>query len=54
MAILSYEGVKNKPEILIAMTSLNKEEFEELRNIFENAWDEHINDSSQEKDIKDG
>ena len=53
MSILSYEGVKNKPEVLIAMTSLNKEEFEGLCNVFENSWDEHRNNASREKDIKD-
>jgi hypothetical protein len=54
MSILSCEGVINKPEVFLAMTSLTKEEFEDLCNVFENAWDEYVNNTSQEKDINDG
>jgi hypothetical protein len=54
MSILSYEGVINKPEVFLAMTSLTKEEFEYLCNAFENAWDEYVNNTSQEKDMNYG
>jgi hypothetical protein len=54
MSILSCEGVINKPEVFLAMTSLTKEEFEDLCNVFENAWDEYVNNTSQEKDTNDG
>ena len=37
--MLSYEIVKNKPAILLAMTSLNQTEFEQLLVEFEGAWD---------------
>ena len=37
--MLSYEIVKNKPTILLAMTSLNQTEFEQLLVEFERAWD---------------
>ena len=52
MMILSYEDVKNKPEVFIAMTSLNEEEFEELCGVFEESWNEYIKDGLPEKDLK--
>ena len=39
--LLSYESIKDKPKLLTAMTSLNKEEFEDLCELFEQAWDEY-------------
>ena len=40
MIILSYDGVKDKESTLRAMTSLDKEEFEELCIFLKEAWDE--------------
>ena len=40
MVILSYDSVKDKESTLRAMTSLDKEEFEELCIFFKEAWDE--------------
>lgn len=39
--MLSYESIKDKPKLLRVMTSLNKEEFEDLCDLFEQAWDEY-------------
>lgn len=39
--MLSYESIKDKPKLLTVMTSLNKEEFEDLCDLFEQAWDEY-------------
>ena len=38
--ILSYDGVKEKPDTLRAMTSLNRNEFEELCTVFGQIEDE--------------
>ena len=38
--ILNYNDVKEKPDILRAMTSLNRDEFEILCKIFGEVWDE--------------
>jgi len=40
MAILNYEEVKNKGRTLKAMTSLDREEFEQLAEFFGQVWDE--------------
>lgn len=40
MAILTYDGVKDKKGTFRAMTSLDKEEFEELCICFKQAWEE--------------
>jgi hypothetical protein len=39
--ILNYEGVKDKPNTLRAMTSLDRPEFEELCRVFDEVWNEH-------------
>ena len=39
--MLSYKSVEDNPKLLRVMTSLNKEEFEELCNLFEDAWDDY-------------
>jgi hypothetical protein len=39
--MLSYENIKNKPKLLRAMTTLNKDEFEDLCGSFEEAWDKY-------------
>ena len=39
--ILDYESVKDKPETLRAMTSLDQSEFEELCGVFSEVWNEH-------------
>jgi hypothetical protein len=38
MAILTYDGVKDKASTLRAMTSLDREEFERLAETFEIVW----------------
>ncbi|MBK8537301.1 MAG: hypothetical protein IPL59_20675 [Candidatus Competibacteraceae bacterium] len=38
--ILNYDDVKEKPETLRAMTSLNRDEFELLCLSFSQAWEE--------------
>ena len=40
--ILNYDDVKEKPDTLRAMTSLNRDEFEELCKVFGKVWDEKI------------
>jgi len=50
--ILNYEGVKNKPETLQAMTSLNQSEFEELCVVFDEVWKEQT--QQQKKDPTKG
>lgn len=54
MYILSYDDVKNRKEVLMAMTSLNRDEFEGLCKAFECALNDYINDSSQENDVNHG
>jgi hypothetical protein len=39
--ILNYESVKDKPNTLRAMTSLDRSEFEELGRVFDEVWNEH-------------
>jgi hypothetical protein len=41
VAILKYDDVKEKPSTLRAMTSLEREEFEELSVAFGEAWERH-------------
>ena len=46
--ILKYEDVKDKPETLIAMTSLNRKEFEILCPIFHEVWTEKTDQEKKE------
>lgn len=39
VAIIKYDDVKEKPSTLRAMTSVDREEFEELRVAFGKAWE---------------
>jgi hypothetical protein len=41
VAILKYDDVKEKPSTRRAMTSLDREEFEELSVAFDEAWERH-------------
>jgi Helix-turn-helix of DDE superfamily endonuclease len=41
VAIVKYDDVKEKPSTLRALTSLEREEFEELRVVFGEAWERH-------------
>ena len=50
--ILSYDGVKEKPDTLQAMTSLNRNEFEELCTVFGQIEDEKT--GQLEKDSSKG
>lgn len=40
--MLHYNEVKKQPKVLMAMTSLNEDEFDQLCKSFEEAWDESI------------
>lgn len=40
--MLCYDNVKDKPNVLLAFTSLTKPEFENLLVAFEQAWQKHI------------
>jgi len=44
--MFTYDKVKNKPQLLRAMTSLDKAEFEELLNFFQVAWETYIRETS--------
>ena len=46
--ILNYDGVKEKPETLIAMTSLNRDEFELLCLSFSRLWEEETQSSQRD------
>ena len=46
--ILNYDGVKEKPETLIAMTSLNRGEFELLCLSFSQVWEEETQSSQRD------
>lgn len=39
---LTYERIKNKPEVLISLTTLRREEFETLSEFFEQEWQKYI------------
>ena len=40
MTILTYDGVKDKESTFRAMTSLDRDEFEDLCTVFREAWNE--------------
>jgi len=39
---LTYKKIKDKPEVLISLTTLRREEFEVLSEFFEQSWQEYI------------
>lgn len=39
---LTYEKIKNNPQVLISLTTLRREEFEALSEFFEQFWQNHI------------
>lgn len=39
---LTYEKIKNKPQVLISLTTLRREEFEALSEFFEHSWLNYI------------
>ena len=39
---LTYEKIKNKPQVLISLTTLRREEFEQLSEFFEQSWSNYI------------
>lgn len=45
MPMFSYDEIKERPELLLAMTSLTKSEFEQLLPDFQQAWDQYIQES---------
>ena len=47
--MLSYHTLKDKPRLLRAFTSLDREEFETLLIPFEQAWDAYVTDPSRHK-----
>lgn len=48
MMILNYDGIKEKPETLRAMTSLNRDEFELLCLSFGQVWEEETQSSQRD------
>ena len=46
--MLNYDVVKEKPETLIAMTSLNRDEFELLCLSFSQVWEEETQSSQRD------
>src|SRR5918992_5401236 len=48
-SMLSYHTLKDKPRLLRAFTSLDREEFETLLIPFEQAWDAYVTDPSRHK-----
>jgi len=41
---LTYNKIKDKPEVLISLTTLRREEFEVLSEFFEQSWQEYYQD----------
>jgi len=39
---LTYKKIKDKPEVLISLTTLRREEFEVLSEFFEQSWQDYI------------
>jgi len=39
---LTYKKIKDKPEVLISLTTLRREEFEVLSEFFEQSWQEYM------------
>jgi len=39
---LTYKKIKDKPEVLISLTTLRREEFEALSEFFEQSWQDYI------------
>ena len=39
---LTYKKIKNKPQVLISLTTLRREEFEDLSEFFEQSWQNYI------------
>jgi hypothetical protein len=39
---LTYKKIKDKPQVLISLTTLRREEFEALSEFFEQSWQEYI------------
>lgn len=39
---LTYDKIKNKPQVLISLTTLRREEFEELSEFFEQSWTNYM------------
>lgn len=48
--MFSYSVVKDRPELMLAMTGLTREEFEELLPYFQRAWDEYIQKEYRERE----
>ena len=40
--MFSYDEIKQYPKLLLAMTSLNQTEFEQLLPYFKKSWDEYV------------
>jgi hypothetical protein len=45
MLLLLYKNIRNKPSVLQALTGLSKTEFEKLLPLFEEAWNEYVEDT---------
>jgi hypothetical protein len=45
-----YEEVKNDKKLIMALTGISKEEFEKLVPIFEESWEEYINNNYKNRE----
>ena len=50
---LTYEKIKNKPKVLISLTTLRREEFEELSEFFEQSWQNYNKQYTLEEKPRD-
>ena len=50
---LTYERIKNKPQVLISLTTLRREEFEKLSGFFEQSWLNYIREYTLEGKSRD-
>lgn len=48
--MLCYDKMKNKPTVLLALTSLSRAEFEQLLPVFERAWQRYVAEQGEEKE----
>lgn len=48
--MFSYSAVKDRPELMLAMTGLSREEFEALLVYFQSAWDNYVQEGYIERE----
>jgi len=50
---LTYNKIKNKPQVLISLTTLRREEFEQLSEFFEQCWQQYIRHYTLEGKVRE-